>query len=213
VTGDLDHIVFVWADLAQGCRWFEERTGIAPGFGGVHASGQTQNALVRVGERCYLEILAPVGPESLDDDEWTRHARNAPHGRVLTYCMRSAKPLAELGRIAERRGWGNAHVQSNGRTRPDGVQLRWRWLAPDAVPFHFAFPFFIDWLDSPHPADSFDRRDDARDISLSQLSVGHPRAEELALALADFGCHVDTHPAMTCSMRVELHTPRGNVLL
>lgn len=211
--GTLDHIVWICDDLGRGGSRIEKLTGVTPRFGGVHASGRTQNALLALGERCYLEILAPVGRERSDDDAWTRAARAAPEGRVLTYCMRSPRPLGELAAIAARRGWANAQVQSNGRMRPDGVPLRWQWLAPVAAEFGPAFPFFIDWLDSPHPAEAPPAGEPGRELRLSQFSVGHPHAPDLARAVAEFGCPIDTHEAPDASFRVQLDTPRGLVRL
>ena len=75
----------------------------------------------------------------------------------MTYCLRSARPLSELASTAAGLGWKNAVVASNGRTTPEGVRLHWQWLAPAVDRFGLAFPFFIDWLDSPHPAESLNR--------------------------------------------------------
>jgi Glyoxalase-like domain len=214
VTGaTLDHIVWACDDLGRGSERIERLTGMTPHFGGVHANGRTQNALLALGERCYLEVLAPVGRERADDDEWTRGARSAGEGRVLTYCLRSPRPLVELAAIAAARGWSRAQVQSNGRTRPDGVQLRWRWLAPVAVPFGAAFPFFIDWMDSPHPAEPPAAATGGAGLRLHQFSVGHPQARELARAIAEFGCIVETHDAPITAFRVQLDSPRGRVWL
>ena len=46
-------------------------------------------------------------------------ARSEP--RILTYCLRSARPLSQLRMIAEAAGWQDAVVASNGRTTPEGV--------------------------------------------------------------------------------------------
>ncbi len=211
-SGTLDHIVWVCADLGRGSERIESLTGVAPRFGGVHASGRTQNALLAIGARCYLEILAPVGEAQPDDDEWTRAARAASEGRVLTYCVRSPRSLVELAALAAGRVWGNAHVQSNGRTRPDGVQLRWRWLAP-VSPFGLAFPFFIDWLDSPHPADLPAGANHAGGVRLMQFSVGHPQAVDLARVVSEFGCAIDAHEAPVTSFQVQLEGPRGRIRL
>jgi hypothetical protein len=71
----LDHIILACADLEHGSRQFEALTGVRPRYGGVHASGVTHNALAGLGNRCYLEILAPVGPAAPGDDHWCRLAR------------------------------------------------------------------------------------------------------------------------------------------
>jgi hypothetical protein len=213
MSRQLDHIVFICDDLERGSERFAELTGVTPTFGGVHASGRTQNSLLRLGGDAYLEILAPVGPPSAGDDDWTRQAHAAGEGRVLTYCLRSATPLADLAEVANRHGWGTVPVQSNGRTRPDGGQLRWHWLELPASPFGRAFPFFIDWLDSTHPSRSLGSPDAPPALLLKRFAVGHAKAAPLAAALARFGHVIATFASVTTTFQIELETPRGHVWL
>lgn len=213
MNSHLDHIIWACADLERGARRFEALTGIEPRFGGVHASGLTHNALVGVGPRCYLEILAPVGPAGPGDDHWCRLARAAHEPQVLTYCLRSARPLSELASSFEKLGWQNTVVASNGRTTPEGVRLRWQWLAPAAARFGLAFPFFIDWLDSPHPAESLRAAQPESGIALRGFAVGHPAAADLQRTLADVGSTVETYAAEEVQFRLQLETPLGTVSL
>ena len=209
----LDHIIWACADLEHGSRRFEALTGVQPRFGGVHASGLTHNALVGLGNRCYLEILAPVGPAGPGDDHWCRLARAAHEPQVLTYCLRSARPLATLASTFDALGWKNTGVASNGRTTPEGVRLRWQWLAPTVERFGLAFPFFIDWLDSPHPAESLVAAPPESGILLQRFAVGHPQAAELQRTLADMGSTVETYAAGDGQFRLQLQTPLGTVSL
>jgi hypothetical protein len=209
----LDHIIWACADLERGSRRFEALTGVRPRFGGVHASGLTHNALVGLGNRCYLEILAPVGPAGPNDDHWCRLARTAQEPQVLTYCLRSPSPLSELASTFEGFGWKNAAVASNGRTTPEGVRLRWQWLAPTVEQFGLAFPFFIDWLDSSHPAQSLGVAQPESGILLQRFAVGHPHAAELRRTLAEIGSAIETYAADDAQFRVQLQTPLGAVSL
>jgi hypothetical protein len=205
----LDHIIWACADLEAGSRRFEALTGVRPRFGGVHASGLTHNALVRIAPRSYLEILAPTGPASTDDDEWCRIARAAPEPQVMTYCQRSSLPLSELAAIARSRGWKDAVVADNGRRTPDGVDLRWQWVAPKVDGLGFAFPFFIDWLDSPHPAQMLADTG----VSLREWIVQHPEAPRLGTILEELGSPVEAQTAGRAAFRLVLETPRGTVSL
>ena len=209
----LDHVIWACADLEHGARRFEALTGIRPRYGGVHASGLTHNALVGLGGRCYLEVLAPVGPAGPNDDEWCRLARGSQEPRLMTYCLRSAHPLSELASMATGFGWKNAVVASNGRTTPEGVRLRWQWLAPAVERFGLAFPFFIDWLDSAHPAESLEPSQPESEILLQHFAVGHPDAAELRRTLGKIGSTVDTYAADDVQFRLQLKTPRGPVSL
>jgi hypothetical protein len=205
----LDHIMWACADLEAGSRQFESLTGVRPRFGGVHASGLTHNALVRIGPRCYLEILAPTGPASADDDAWCRLARAAREPQIVTYCQRSAWPLADVAEIAQAHGFKDAVIAGNGRRTPDGIELRWQWVAPKVDDFGLAFPFFINWLDSPHPAEMLADTD----VSLREWVVQHPQAPRLSALLAELGSPIEAETAEQGAFRLVLETPRGTVLL
>jgi Glyoxalase-like domain len=206
----LDHIIWACDDLERGTRRFEELTGVSPRYGGVHASGSTHNALVGLGPRCYFEILAPTGPQAPTEDAWCRLARSAHEPRILTYCMRSSRPLGQLAQIAEAVGARNALVANNGRATPEGVRLDWQWVAPIFDEFGLAFPFFIDWLDSPHPAAATQGQGEVR---LADFAVGHPRADALLRTLPELGTQIETYTAAAIEFRVRLDTPRGTIAL
>lgn len=211
MTDYLDHILWGCDDLERGCSQFADMTGIKPQYGGVHASGATHNAIAGIGGRRYIEILAPTRAPRSDTDELARLARGAREPRVLTYCMRSALPLSDIAVRAKARGWKNAEVSSNGRTMPDGMALRWQWLVPKIEAFGLAFPFFIDWLDSIHPAEAPVRADGA--LFLRRFSVGHPRNTELRAVLVELGSPVDTFQADAIQFRAIVDCPRGVITL
>jgi Glyoxalase-like domain len=210
VSAFLDHIIWACDDLERGTRRFEALTGVTPRYGGVHASGSTHNALVGLAPQCYLEILAPTRPQTPTEDAWCRLARSAREPRILTYCMRGSRPLSQLAHVAEAAGAHDARVSNNGRVTPGGIELKWQWVAPVFDEFGLAFPFFIDWLDSPHPAATALGRGDVR---LADFSVGHPQAADLLRTLTEMGTPVDTYTAPAIEFRVRLHTPRGIVAL
>lgn len=213
MTACLDHIVMVAADLESASCWFVAQTGVEPVYGGVHSGGATHNVLVSLGGRCYLEILAPAQQGAAHDDEWARLARAATKPSLLTYCLRVPHPLAEVARVAQTHGWKNAQVIEGGRVRPDGTSLHWQLCAPRAGSFGLAFPFFIDWLDSSHPADSLAAAHAGQGLSLESFSVGHARSAELAQVLAGLGCSIDVRCAATTGFVLTLATPRGRVVL
>jgi glyoxalase-like protein len=213
MDSSLDHIIWVCDDLARASQRFEALSGVRPTYGGTHAGGLTHNALVAIGERCYLEILAPAGPSTAKDDDWCRLARAAHEPRILTYCLHSSRPLSELAAIAATLGWDGTGVARNGRVTPEGVRLSWQWLAPTVERFGLAFPFFIDWLNSPHPAKSLEATGPAGEVRLLSFAVGHPDAVELRQTLAKFGFLIEVYGADRIEFRVRLQTANGEITL
>jgi hypothetical protein len=153
--------------------------------------------------------LAPTGPASADDDEWCHIARAAREPQIMTYCQRSARPLTELAAIARAHGWKDAVVAGNGRRTPEGVDLRWQWVAPKVDGLGLAFPFFIDWLDSPHPAEMLEDTG----VSLREWLVRHPQAARLNTTMAELGSPIEAQAAEHVAFRLVLETPRGTVAL
>jgi hypothetical protein len=153
--------------------------------------------------------LAPTGPASADDDAWCRLARAAREPQIVTYCQRSALSLSDLAAIAQAHGFKDSLVAGNGRRTPDGVDLRWQWVAPKVDGFGLAFPFFIDWLDSPHPAEMLADTG----VSLREWVVQHPQAPRLSRILAELGSPTEAQTAEHAAFRLVLETPRGTVSL
>mgnify|MGYP001816450652 CR=1 FL=1 len=204
----VDHLVLATPDLEAGIDVVEALTGVRAAAGGSHPGMGTKNALLSLGPRAYLEI---IGPDPAQDDY--RHPRvfgvdSVDRPRLVTWAAKTT----DVDRTAATLLPGDCHLgqpHPGSRRRPDGSLLAWRLTDPYVVVADGIVPFYIDWLDTPHPA-----ADAPGDITLTSLVAGHPEANDLqrhfdALALT-IPVVAAPSPILTATLRtaggtVELH--------
>jgi hypothetical protein len=147
----LDHILLGCNDLQSGIDFVERRTGVRAAFGGVHPGRGTRNALLSLGERRYLEIMAPDPDQPDAKDPLALHIRKLSEPQIVGW----ADHPGDLGSFAKKlRDAGVAFEgpSPGSRKRPDGRVLQWQTLTLKDNP-SWLLPFFIEWsADSLHPS-------------------------------------------------------------
>mgnify|MGYP003429796684 CR=1 FL=1 len=96
-AAELDHLVVAGATLAQAIEYVGDLTGVAPRPGGQHAAMGTHNALVRLGERVYLELIAidpglprPARPRWFDLDDAAMQSALGDQPRLIAWAVRTS---------------------------------------------------------------------------------------------------------------------------
>ncbi len=197
----IDHIMFAISNIDDGIRQVEALTGIRPVLGGSHPGGRTQNALIALGPRQYLEILAPQAgaevPEGLD------LARVTPIGWAS-----STTDVAGTMAWLRSNGYETSTPRAGSRALPDGTILRWTtWGITD--PNIVGAPFFIQWdVSSAHPATT-----SPGGCELHSLTITSPEREALSRLVNVLGLDVvvDGDPGSELAFEVELTCPNGTV--
>jgi glyoxalase-like protein len=206
-----DHIIVAAQSLADGCDFIEARLGVRPQPGGKHVAMGTHNALVGLGPRQYLEVIAidpeghaPARPRWFDLDEPRMRASLAEGPRLIHWAVRTddIEAVQALCPIDQ----GVAHPMTRG-------DLNWRITIPDDghLPGAGLIPTLIQWPDAKHPSD---RLPDSG-IRIVTLGGEHPdpapiRAALVALGLADT---LKVTYAQYARLAAMLRTPRGIVTL
>lgn len=217
----LDHLVVAANDLATGRAWVEDRVGAPMEPGGRHETFGTHNALLSLGPRSYLEVIAldpsapaPTRPRwfGLDTSEVRERLARGP---ALLHWVIAVPPLDD---------------------EPDALELtrgsnRWALTvaADGRMPLGGLAPSRIHWHTPPPPTTLPDRGIRLERLVLRSTDPDAVRAAILAATAtataaatadttADGAADTETDP----SVRVEtgddtllatLHTPRGRVTL
>jgi hypothetical protein len=207
VVGAVDHLLLGAADLDQGIAWVEARTGIKPVIGGSHPGRGTRNALLSLGGKQYLEVIAPDPAQKTFTFQLDIRSLKEP--RLVTWAAASTD-LDALARRARDAGHQVLGPFDGSRVRPDGKVLKWRTMAvPNALGDGSVdpIPFFIQWAgDSVHPA-----QDSPKGCELKSLAIVHPKPSRVAETLSAFGIDAKVESGSAPVLRARLTTPKGAV--
>ncbi len=178
----LDHFILGCNDLDRGVDFVEKHTGVRAAFGGIHPGRGTRNALLSLGERRYLEIMAPDPAQNVapgasapgSRPSQIAKLRELKEPRVVAWVTHPGDLDQFAARLRE------ALIEFEGprvgsRQRPDGKVLHWKTLTlkddKDGL-----LPFFIEWsADSLHPS-----ADAPKACSLVRFAAVTPQPNDLA---------------------------------
>ncbi len=179
----IDHLVIAAQTLEQGCAFVDSGLHARPEPGGRHATMGTHNAVLRLGERLYLEVIA-IDPEGaapararwFDLDEPRMRAALTDGPRLVHYVARTGSIEALASRSTENLG-EIVPFARNG--------YRWRLTVPDDghLPGRGLVPSLIEWSGPRHPADDLPDHG----LSLVALAGEHPDPALIRAAIARLG--------------------------
>jgi hypothetical protein len=205
----LDHLLLGVPDLDRGTAWVERLTGVRAVVGGSHPGRGTRNALLSLGARQYLEIIAPDPAQS--GKVPTIDLSALPGPRLVNWAAATADIDALVAR-ARAAGQQVLEPRDGSRVRPDGKTLQWRTLGlPGALGRGAVnpLPFFIQWAaDSRHPSE-----DSPAGCTLQSFRIAHPTPAAVSDALKPFDVELDLTSAPEPALFATLRTPKGLIEL
>lgn len=201
----LDHILLGANSLERGVAFVEEHTGVRAAFGGVHPGRGTENALLSLGERRYLEIIAPDPKQSSVEQYSVISKLEEP--RLIGWAAHR-DDLDLFSEQLRKEGIEFLGPQAGSRQRPDGKVLRWRALR--LKDDHGGLlPFFIEWSkDSVHPS-----VDAPKGSTLTRFEATAPRSEDLLRAISRLQLDLEVRTLDHSSLRASLSSPKGEFSL
>lgn len=202
----IDHLLWAAPDLDGGKRAIAALTGVEATDGGVHPGGGTRNALLSLGERRYLEIIAPDPRQDARGTpaEWIGTLKSPG---LATWAVR-AKGLAALLPALARLSIQNTGVLAMSRKTTEGSVLSWEVLRLLRHGFGPAVPFFIDWLASTHPTERL-----APHCRLEAFEIVHPRAEALRRLFEALELEAPIVAGKAVALSAKVTGPKGSVTL
>ncbi|MEL6141056.1 MAG: VOC family protein [Bacteroidota bacterium] len=204
----IDHIVYAVPDLDDAMEWFTSRTGISPVFGGHHKKQGTKNALVNLGNACYLELLATDEEnQAIAPPRWMG-IDLLKEARVTRWALKSER-LVKDALVLESHQPELGTVRSGQRKTNTGVLLQWGMTMPRAEPLIEVVPFMTDWsASSHHPTDQLPAACQFLDIE-----VAHPDPQSIQPVFTELGLNLMVHSSKDISIKVVIETPKGVVEL
>jgi hypothetical protein len=210
----IDHLVVAARSLEEGSDYLERTLGVKPKGGGEHVTMGTHNRLLRLGDDCYLEVIAinpnapkPAHPRwfELDDDAMRDSLHTKP--RLVAWALRT-NCIEELAQRSEY-PLGLVKPMSRG-------ELNWRLtLTEDGrLPEGGCIPFLIQWDRSPYPASTMVKSG----LRLASLYGRHPQPEIIRRAIRSLGADrlfevKEAEPGSPPSLTAIIETPRGLIEL
>ena len=199
----LDHIILGCNDLDRGIDLLEESTGVRPAIGGVHPGRGTRNALLSLGERRYLEIIAPdPAQQKIVHFPQIREMREP---RLIGWAVHPRDIAAVAKQLRENKVEFKG-PDNGSRKRPDGRVLTWRTvnLADDR---HGLLPFFIEWsADSVHPS-----KDAPEKCSLAYFEIMSDEPDDLSATIKRIGLDVPVQRSDRARLRALISAPKGDL--
>jgi hypothetical protein len=201
-SAHIDHVLVGAADLDRAVEAFEKATGVRPVYGGKHPQG-THNALVSLGGKTYLELIAlqPGAAPSPQFGDLGKLEKPTPIG----WAVSAADPDA-LRQALKAAGFEATPPNDGSRTTPAGAVLHWQTFGLTA-PLDEA-PFFIHWAaGTAHPSKTA-----PGGCTLRKWEVAGPHSGEMRRFRDALGLSVEIRDAKAAAFSLTLKCPKGTVV-
>jgi len=203
----IDHIVYATPDLEQSIEQIAEGIGIRPVIGGRHLTKGTKNALLHLGGKCYLEILAIDEESNIEAPRWMG-IDEISSPRVTRFCLRSHNLEEDAEKLTEYNTEMGV-IEQGSRKMSDGGLLQWNMILPLAKPEVDLIPFVCHWPEeSIHPTEKLEEG-----ATLDYIRPSHPQAENLKAKYLSLGIDFEISKSEKPEIRVGIKGPKGTIEL
>ncbi|WP_235297393.1 VOC family protein [Portibacter marinus] len=204
----VDHVVYAVKNLDEAVEDLYQKLGVKPSYGGRHLDHGTKNALLDLGDQCYLEIIA------IDE---TKEKANHPHwmgldliehNKVTRWCVKTAnikEDARALGQYKEELG----EIVEGSRRTADEKLLKWKMTQPLDRPEVEIVPFVVDWSESEHhPTDQLEAK-----CKFMCIEFYHTEPKTIHTVLKHFRDDVDLKKGDRNAIYLYIESPKGIIKL
>lgn len=205
----IDHLVITASSRESGVAFIAGALGVTPSLGGEHPRMGTHNALLRLGDALYLEIISinPSAPAPATP-RWFALDRLSPSEppRFSTWVVRTT----DINAVVQRSPLNLGRIETMTRDA-----LRWQITVPPdgTMPLDGMAPSLIQWSTPEHPAETLP------DVgcSLLAIEIQHSQARLLETYLGEVGFDgpltISLPSSGRPSLRARIRTPKGVCVL
>ncbi len=205
-SAQIDHLVVGVSDLEIGVRKLEEMTGVRPVYGGEHPGVGSHNALIELGDRQYLELLAPRPGADAELDPSYVFLKTLSEPTLIGWAV-SSDDIALTEETLEAQGFETSGQIPGSRNKPDGSKLQ--WVVVEMQPEIEGAPFFVQWSDeSVHPAET-----SPKGCRLHSFEVTSPSPKRLWDLIQAVGLTIKVHEGAQTTLEAVLDCPNGEIQL
>lgn len=203
----IDHFIYATNDLQRGIAEIAGLLGAAVHPGGSHPGFGTRNAIVPLGQRCYLEVIGPDPEQPEFEGERIFGVGDLDRPCLAHWCVRR-DGLAGFGEKLRAQGIAFGETLPMSRLTAEGEHLHWELAFPTSFGSAHPLPFFIDWGASPHPAAAF-----PQEATLLDFRVTHPDAAQVNATLTAMSIEPCASSGPEFSLTAVISAPNGEVTL
>ena len=208
LTRPIDHLVYAVPDLEEAMSWFEKKSGVLPVIGGKHLTKGTKNALVNLGNKCYLELIAAdLDNTTFSGNRWM--GVDVIKLPKMTRWSLKTNDLVKDSKVLRDHNPEMGLMEEGQRKTTSGEMLNWQMTVPLPEPLVEVVPFITDWSKSGfHPTEKLPEV-----CTLESIKLYHPTPRYFESIFCKLGMKNLVEQGDSTQIVVLIGTPNGLITL